>query len=210
MTLARAAGGGAAGLFTLLGSSWFSAQTHVRLPIVKINEDDSLLSHWHSEEYNSPPDTAPECRFWNMNVQYQADLCSHFTIGRTASTPTKARERALACAGAHGTECVLSPEIGLSIPAAFVFDSTGHSSVRMVIGPRLIPFYSKTQHVRVAPPMGDGLTDTRTFVFNSTIRVEYLDGATRRMITTELHDDAAFCVQLLRAAFEKLCWEKLD
>ena len=182
------------------------------LPVVKINDDDSLMAHWPSEEYGAPPDAPPECRFWEMRVQYDADLCTHFTIGRSASTPSKARERALACAGAHGAECVLSPEIGLAIPAAFLYTAHGDGigTMRMILGPRLLPVETSQQHVRVAPPTGDGVTDTQTFVFNRTIRVEYLDGATRSMVTTELEGPAAYCVQLLRAAFEERCWIQLD
>ena len=205
--------GSAAGVLTLLGSGglFFGGQ-EANLPVIKINDDDSLLSHWPSEDYGSPFDAEPECRFWNMSVQYDAGLCNHFTIGRTASTPAKARERALACAGAHGTECLLSPEIGLALPAAFLYASTGEGvgTMRMVLGPRLLALASDQQHVRVAPPGGDGMTDTRTFLFNRTVRVEYLDGATRSMVTTELHGEMAYCVQLLRAAFEDRCWLQLD
>lgn len=205
--------GGAAGIFTLLsgGGLWFGGNEG-DLPVIKINDDDSLMAHWPSEDYGAPPDAAPECRFWNMSVQYKADLCNHFTIGRSASTPTKARERALACAGAHAAECVLSPEIGLAIPAAFLYIATGEGigSMQMILGPRLLPVEADRQHVRVAPPTGDGMTDTRTFLFNRTVRVEFFDGATRSMVTTELRDDAAYCVQLLRSAFEERCWQQLD
>lgn len=201
------------GLFALLGGSglWFGGHDG-DLPVVKINDDDSLMAHWPSEDYGAPYDAEPECRFWNMSVQYRADLCNHFTIGRSASTPAKARERALACAGMHGTECVLSPEIGLAIPAAFLYVSTGEAigTMRMVLGPRLLPVETAQQHVRVAPPSGDGVTDTRTFLFNTTIRVEFFDGATRSMATTQLEGEAAFCVQLLRVAFEARCWQQLD
>lgn len=211
---------GVAGLVTLLsgGGVWFGGREPV-LPVVRINEDDSLLAHWPSEEFHSPADAAPECRFWNMSVQYDAGLCNHFTIGRSASTPSRARDRALACAGAHGVECVLSPEIGLALPAAFLYVSHGEAigTMRMLLGPKVLPAAASPgpnaapkQHVRVAPPGGDGLTDTRTFVFNTTVRVEYLDGATRAMVTSELAGEEAYCIQLLRAAFEERCWTQLD
>jgi len=215
----RGAAGGLAGLFTLLGSGGF--WNAYELPVVKVNDDDSLLAHWPSEEYGAPIDARPECRFWNMSVQYDASLCNHFTIGRSASTPTKARDRALACAGAHGAECILSPEIGLALPAAFVYVPNGEDRVgtmHMILGPKLLPPRAdggddallQQQHVRVAPPDGDGLTDTRTFLFNKTIRLEYLDGATRTMLTMQASTNVAYCVQLLRAAFEERCWRQLD
>ena len=204
---------GAGGLFTLWAGSgvWFGGHSPV-LPVIKINDDDALMAHWPSEEFGSRSDAPPECRFWNMSVQYDAGLCNHFTIGRSASTPTRARDRALACAGAQGVECVLSPEIGLALPAAFLYNAVGEEmgTMTMILGPKLLPLNASQQHVRVAPPGGDGLTDTRTFLFNTSVRVEYLDGATRSMQTRELSGEPAYCVQLLRAAFEGRCWAQLD
>ena len=201
-------GGAAAVLFSFLNSYSFD-QTN-NLPVVKINSDDSLLAHWPSEEFHAPFDAAPECAFWNFSVQFDATLCNHFTIGRTASTPSRALDRALACAGRHGTECILSPEIGLALPAAFVMSREDGASFSMVLGPRLLPLAAEQQHVRVATPGTDELMTTKTFLFNRTVRVEYLDGATRRMATSEWSGDSAYCIQLLREAFSPGCWEKLD
>lgn len=186
-----------------------------QLPVVKINEDDSLLSHWRSEDFGAS-DTSPECKFWRFNVTYDATLCNHFTIGRSASSPTRAHNRAMACAAAYGTECILSPEVGLAIPAAFIMDHESKmSKMNVLLAPRILPHEDDDatipeQHVRVSPPDGDGLTDTKTFLFNRTIKIEYLDGRTRRMETRELSETNAYCVQLLRSAFESSCWESLD
>ena len=79
-----------------------------------------------------------------------------------------------------------------------------------VLGPKLLQLDSEQRHVRVAPPDGDGLTDTTTLLMNHTIRVEYLDAASRTMVTAEFSGHRAYCVQLLRVAFEPRCWEKLD
>ena len=63
----------------------------------------------------------------------------------------------------------------------------------------------------MAPPDGDGKPfATATYTFNRTIYTEYLDGSTRTMATRALRDEAAWCVQLLRDAFEPECWAKLD
>lgn len=211
--------GSAGKLFTILtgGGLWYNNNIDdTLLPVVKINDDDSLLSHWPSEDYRAS-DTTPECRFWNFSVQYDSSLCNHFTIGRSSSTPTRAHDRAMACAAAYGTECILSPEIGLAIPAAFLHEQNGaRVRMQMLLGPRLLPWdvtsgdQPSIQHVRVAPPDGDGMTDTKTFLFNRSVRVEFLDGATRSMHTKELHGADAYCVQLLRAAFVADCWTKLD
>lgn len=201
---------GIAGVALLSSGVWFGGDNE--LPVVKVNEDDSLLSHWGSEDYGAHFDAEPECSFWNMNVSYDGGVCNHFTIGRAASTPTRARERALACAGKYGAECILSPEIGLSLPAAFLYTSHGEDTgtMKMIMGPKLLQHDALQQHVRVSPPTGDGLTSTRTFIFNKTVHVEYLDGRTRAMVTTYLHDADAYCIQLLRVAFEDRCWNQIE
>lgn len=60
---------GSGKILTLLtgGSVWYTQDT---LPVVKINDDDSLLAHWPSEDYGAS-DTTPECRFWNFSVVYE-------------------------------------------------------------------------------------------------------------------------------------------
>lgn len=181
------------------------------LPVVRVNDEDVLLSHWPSEDFAAAIGAPPECRFWAFNESYDASLCSHFTIGRSSGAVGKAAARALACAGAHATECVLSPEIGLALPAAFLYSNITNT-MRMVLGPKVLPLDepAPTQHVRVATPGGDALVNTQTFLFNTSIRVEYLDGATRAMVTTDLFGDAAYCVQLLRLAFEPMCWQKIE
>ena len=51
---------------------------------------------------------------------------------------------------------------------------------------------------------------TRTFQFHKQIRVEFLDGASRRMQTMQLSGQKAYCVQLLREAYEPACWQNLE
>jgi hypothetical protein len=193
-------------LLALIGGGvWLADQPP---PVVHVNENNALLSEWPSESALGG-NVGPECAFWNMSVVYESSLCSHFAIGRSASTPARANQRALACAAAFGVECVLSPEIGLALPAAFLY-SHDRAAMTMVLAPKLVPHDSEQVHVRVAPPGGDGLTDTKTLHFNRTVKVEYLEGATRQLRSETLSDDAAFCVQLLRLSFEPQCWEKLD
>jgi len=188
----------------------------LHVPVVSVNDDDGLLSVWPSEAYGADPDAVPECEFFNSSVVYSASLCSMFTIARAASAPQIALERALRCSGAFGAECILSPEVGLGLPAAFLYDHAA-GKVDMLIAPRLLPLLeaeredNHVQHVRVAPPDGDGNPfATATYTFNKTIYTEYLDGATRTMATRALRGEAAWCVQLLRDAFEPACWAKLD
>ena len=203
-------------LVSLLGGGWFASfNTHKdtgfvlnRRAIVKPAGDDALLKPWTSEAYDAPADAAPECEFWDMNIQYDANLCNHFTIGRSSSMPQRALQRALQCAAAFETECILSAEVGLAVPAAFVFGERGQAQT--VLGPRLLPVESDQQHVRLVPPNGDGVTDTTTVVFNNTVHVEFLDGETKLLHSRVFSGQEAYCVQLLRLAFDPLCWEQLD
>ena len=120
-----------------------------------------------------------------------------------------AAARAMRCTAAFGSECVLSPEIGLAMPAAFLHDYAS-SSMRMLIAPKMLPSESEQTRVRVSPPDSDGITRTRTIVFNKTLTVEYLDGQTKQLHQERLEEEEAFCVQLLRLAFEPSCWHALD
>ena len=79
-----------------------------------------------------------------------------------------------------------------------------------VVAPKLLPHESHTEHVRVAPPDGDGMMDTFTLPFNASVRVEFLDGITKQLRVEEYRGEEAFCIQLLRHSYEPRCWEKLD
>ena len=213
----RAAGSGLTGLVALLGGSTFLLSTPQQqladLPVVKVNDDDSLIAYWPSEDMGADDDAPPECAWWHMNQTYDPSLCSHFTIGRLSTTPARALARAQACAAVVGAECVLSPEVGLGVPAAFLNDHTS-GVMAMVLAPRFLPLEggrsAAPQHVRVAPPNGDGLIGTRTFVFNRTIHVEFFDGVSKKMHLREFEGADAYCVQMLRASFAQECWDKLE
>ena len=195
-----------AGLVTLLGGSvWFMDMPK---PVVHVNEHSSFMSAWPSEAIGSSG-LPPECAFWNQSVIFSDEMCSLFVVNRAAAAYASASARAMRCTAAYGTECVLSPEIGLAMPAAFLYDHAT-SSMRMLIAPKLLPHESTQQHVRVSPPDSDGITQTRTHVLNETVRVEYLDGQSKGLGSGLLQQEEAFCVQLLRLAFEPACWKALD
>ena len=196
----------AASLFAFLGGGlWLLDEPK---PVVYVNEGSSFMSTWPSEAI-AGSGLPPECNFWNQSVVFSSEMCSLFVVNRAAAAYQAASKRAMRCTAAFGSECVLSPEIGLAMPAAFLHDYAS-STMRMLIAPKLLPLEAEQVHVRVAPPGGDGLTDTKTLHFNRTVRVEYLEGATRQLRKETLSDDAAYCVQLLRLSFEPQCWEKLD
>ncbi len=196
----------AASLFTLLGGGlWLIDDPK---PVVHVNEHNSFMSVWESESL-AGSSLPPECAFWNGSVVFADDMCSLFVVNRAAAAYHTASTRAMRCAAAYGTECLLSPEIGLAMPAAFLYDHAT-SSMRMLIAPKLLPHESEQVHVRVSPPDSDGVTQTRTLLFNKTVAVEYLDGHTKSLRSGTLVSEEAFCVQMLRSAFEPACWKALD
>ena len=196
----------AASLFTLLGGGlWLLDDTK---PVVTVNEGASFMAPWPSEAV-AGRELPPECSFWNQSVIYSDDMCSLFVVNRAAAAYHQASARALRCAAAYGVQCVLSPEVGLAMPAAFLYNYE-RSVMRMLVAPKLLPRESTPVHVRVSPPDSDGITQTRTVVLNETVWVEYLDGETKSLGSEALEGEDAFCVQLLRQAFEPSCWRALD
>ena len=176
-----------------------------QLPEVRVSDDGSLISRDFFEDENG---TLP-CAFYNASFTYSHGLCSHFSVARTsASVQSEALERALACAARHETDCILSPEVGLSVPAAFVYDQ--EAGLRMLIAPRLLPpaNESLTKLVAFRHP-----TTEQSFAqlsLNASVTVEALEGGTRQMRTETLDGSAAYCVQLLRMAFSPSCWREID
>lgn len=195
-----------AGVAVLLGGSLLFNEDS-ELPTVSVNADEALLRYWPSEEVES--DAPPECEFWALNETYDASMCGHFTVNRLGGAPQRARARAMRCAAQAEVECVLSSEVGLAAPVAFVNDhETG--VMRVVLAPKLVPIDSRQTYVRV-PSLNEGLfTHTRTFVMNQTIHVEFFDGSSKTMYSEVFSGPTAFCIQLLRQSFEPACWEVLD
>jgi hypothetical protein len=164
-------------------------------------------------------------------VVYSSDLCSHFSLGRMASNiASRATHRAVQCAVHADTDCVLSAEIGVSVPAAFVYDPSG-VGMRMIIAPRILsyakppmsrdpssgpasssdseaPSTPEPKAVRIQDPYQK--TNGRVVEFNNSLTVEYLPGGSRAPVSETLTGSDAYCVQLLRAAFSEECWAQLD
>ena len=99
------AGWGAALLFT--GGSWFRlGGDEVVLIVIKVSDDDALLSHWPSKPGRGDR-RATRCPFWNRSVVYSQTLCSHLPLVAPVA-PARARQRAMAPAPTG--RCILSPE----------------------------------------------------------------------------------------------------
>ena len=208
-SMSRLVGSGLA-ITTVLTSVGLWGPEAVTPDIRPVNDDDSLLAYWPSEDMSS--DAPPECQFFNFSVVYTSELCTLFVTTRFSSTPHQAFDRATRCAALHETECVLSPEIGLAVPAAFIVPPTGQ--IRMILAPKILapptPTNLTVQNVRVHQPSSGLLRNTRTLPFNSTLFVEYMDGRSRTVQKDTLYGADAYCVQLLRLSFVDECWKALD
>ena len=197
--------GGPAAVAALLTTLGFMDIDDVDPPIVlHMNEDEGLLSFWKSDADET---LQPECAFYNGTVIYESSLCTHFVLSRSAATPATAFVRASKCMSHFDSECVLSSEIGLAVPAAFV-PGRETGSVRMILAPRIVHTGGDARRVRVVDPSKS--FSHRTLVFNSTISIEFLEGGTRAFVSEVFVGKKAFCVQLLRQAFAASCWENLE
>lgn len=174
-------------------------------PVVKVTADGSFLSEWDEYAEGGPP-----CKFYNASYQYTGALCSHFALARMSqATQTEALNRALSCASHYETDCILSPEVGLSVPAAFVYDEL--EGLAMLIAPKLTPlpegYESEERLVEFQDPTEKRFAQIE---MKNVVNVEYLRGGARRMTTATFNDTAAYCIQLLRIAFDSSCWSEID
>ena len=70
-----------------------------------------------------------QCSFFDGSLVYDESLCSHFSISRLYhANHAEAVRRASECAEKAEVECVLSTEIGLGFPTAFIFRGRKHAS----------------------------------------------------------------------------------
>lgn len=175
-------------------------------PLYRVNTDGSFLSPW--TEYQE--DGSPPCNFYNATYQYTGALCSHFALARMGqSIQHEALNRALSCAAYHETDCILSPEIGFAAPAAFVYDP--ENGLKMVIAPKPIgeldDAKSEERTVEFRDPDGRRHTQLQ---LKTEVAAEYLEGGKRHMSVETFNGTAAYCVQLLRIAFDQSCWSEID
>ena len=193
-------------VFGLLGSSKDAPLPQI--PIQKINPDNSLLSKWLSDEFADDEPLRDECIFYNNTIKLDASACTLFTISRTSvSVFQAATDRAVRCASKAQVECVLSSEIGFALPTVYVSDQTSHAGMLSIIAPK-ISYMAEQVHVRVHVPP-DSLFESATTVFNNSISVEYMND-NKEMKSGVFKGKDAFCIQLLRSAFEAPCWKRLD
>ena len=170
----------------------------------------TVLVEW-PDELDGASD-AP-CEWYNGTYVHEPSLCSHFAVQRLrAETVQRATQRALQCAAQWNTDCVLSVEIGFGVPAAFVYDA--HEGVRMVVAPRPLPLDEAEAgdggavRVRVEDPR----EVDASWVLEATrrLRAEFMAPPSRLPQTETFEGADAYCVQALRHAVARRCWEVLD
>jgi len=191
-------------IFVLLSSFWSSVTvTEPPLASVEIAPSGSVFSEWLSEA----AETAADCRWWDGKTTYDS-ICSTFAVTRVGTaTLAQATDRANRCAAQGTTGCVLNGEIGLALPALFLYDESA-ANMRMIIAPRLLAQESTVKTVKIVDPLGEA--PNQLFDFNSTITIEYLKGGARTLATETLRGNDAYCVQALRRSVAATCWEALD
>ena len=210
MGAAGTAGGGGILAVLFAAGSWFRSEEPIEPTVEVVTEDGGVFVEWQMDKrslWDDGTEPPPECVFNNGSFIYKSDFCSHFSLSRLASSSaTKAIDRAGRCAAAFETECILSPEIGMSIPAAFVPREDG-VGMRMIVAPRILASEDQ-RNLKVEDITGKALP--RLLLMNHTVEVEFLSGSSRVPVTETLVGSDAFCVQLLRASFLKDCWISLD
>lgn len=182
------------------------APVYADLPLLEITQNGAFLSaDWDGAA------AAPSCNFYNFSARFTGALCSHFAVARMSSSVQKeATSRALACASAYSTDCVLSTDVGLSIPAAWIYDPA--DGLQMLIAPKIVPLPEGAASVRrlVSVQAPQDAKEHTQIALNSTLRVEFLEAGSRRLAVQTLNESAAFCVQLLRLAIDESCWSAID
>ena len=213
-------GAGGGGLY-LLSSALSGAWKSPPPPSPLAEELSAHMKSWPSDYYQPPAgydkhvraDAVDEdCVAFN-GTSYDPLGCSRIAVGRMAAAAVRlAEKRAVACGVAMGTDCILGPEVGLNIPAVFVYEHG--AGMRALLAPRPLkaPEGSEPRRVRLLDPRTENALDGPAVRFNSSINVEFMlvSGGNTRLETSELNGTAAYCVQLLRHAYPPTCWKALD
>lgn len=146
------------------------------------------------------------CTYFDGTEVYDESLCNHFSISRLyRQNHAEAVRRASVCAAEAEVECILSTEIGLGFPAAFVFED---GAMRAIVAPQLLPHESENATLQTYDPYTQRYGGT--YIFDREIKAEFLQNDERHPTTELLNGTAAYCVSLLRLAFTPECWAALE
>ena len=162
---------------------------------------DQVLRPWNWSAADVSPGPPP-CAWTGPDTIYTSPMCTHWMIARTPHDAlASARERALACAALASTSCILSPEVGFSVPAVFVYDS--EVGIKTLLAPRIDERKGEAADTLLLHPVtGENL---KTTSFHEQIVVETQVNSIRRLEQLHLDGEAAYCVQLLWAHYSSEC-----
>ena len=148
------------------------------------------------------------CSYYNASHQIDGAICSHFSIGRLPSWVLESSlQRATECALEAETDCILSSEVGLAVPTAFVYDEESEGGLLAVVAPRVMTATGPQRMALQDPSSGERLPFSTTFY--DSIHIEFLN--TRgRAETRLLTGSSSMCVQLLRHSHVEACWQSLE
>lgn len=196
-----------------MACAWLYSSASEPAPVisVEIAPQGATFAEWREPaEEEEEGGEGLNCMWWNGTYYYDpVGQCNSFSITRVGpGVAETAIQRANKCAAVATTDCVLSGEIGFSMPAAFVYDDT--EGMRMMIAPRILaaPEESVVKTIRLQDPTGEH--PNQLFEFNDSVTVEYMRGGARTMETAVLRGNDAYCVQALRKAIVPACWESID
>ena len=196
----------------LMSALWGS--TNVPPPPPSSASLSQFLDEWSSDAMPNSGDThvnEDDCAIFNGTL-YGENGCSKLAVGRIASAAVqRASSRAIGCANVLRTDCILGEEVGLMLPAVFVYSS--RAGMRGILAPSIAQATTDaaTQRVRVLHPL-TGARVADEFIFYSTVTATFLETTASGLALKEesFNGSAAFCVQLLRAAYPTACWDALD
>ncbi len=208
----------AAGVVLGISGSWGRPTAETPVVSVPITATGGTFASWKVEDGFGAGWATENCKWWTGTHYYDTGVCNAFSITRVSSSDADtAIERARHCMALTGgeSECVLNGEIGFTIPSAFLYDHEA-AEMRMLIAPRILAHESDVKTIRMQDPRGGnsggdiGVHPNQLFEFNTTVKVEYLKGGARTMVTEVLTGQEAFCIQALRRSIPPTCWEALD
>jgi hypothetical protein len=184
--------------------------------------DDAPIDMSHGTPAPPPPPEEPfevrsvsddvACMWWNDTtaIEDSETACSTIAILRTSpSSLTEYWKRAEQCARISGDGCVLSHEVGLWLPGAFLYRD---AVMRLVLAPKITGHdeEDKTEGKRVRVRNHEDVNGKMSsYKLHYNISVEYFDGNDRVFHDENFIGNDAYCIQLLHHSVPDSCWKSL-
>lgn len=181
------------------------------------NLNNDLLHQNNAHTYVPQPDENG-CDWWHMNSGRRTHMmCNSYSFARTKTfSMSKLAAAAQKCSGIQGTvvECVLTHEVGSTVPGFFVHDTNcqaGHMrpyiypSRTDVLDTSAVSIKGMMQTVKINDPRRKDDSDIVTM--QKEVSVSHLQNLNGQLqITYEvLNGTAAQCMQLLEMSIEEGC-----